>query len=377
MANTLTEAIPQLLAQGLVCLRENAIMPRLVNSQYSLMAAEQGDTITIPVPSAITAKAVSPAVTPATTGNVVPTKVSISLDQWYEAPFHMTDKDLLEVQTGYLPKQAQEAIKALSNNVDNALLGLYTGIYGFAGTAGTDPFASSTAEATEARKVLNNQLAPLDNRRFVFNADAEANALGLRAFTDMSFSGDMQAIVEGNLNRKLGFDFFLDQNIPEHTCGARTGSIVTAATQTVGTGTITWSGGTGNTAIGDQFTVAGDTQVYVCTNATDSGSGVQSFTPTAKVAWAASAVATFKGTASTAYAQNLAFHRDCLAFASRPLMDIGDGLGNQIYAAGDPISGIALRLEVSREHKRTRFSYDILYGVEMVRADLGTRIWGA
>jgi len=374
MSNTLTNAIPQLLAQGLVCLRLNAIMPRLVNSQYSLLAAEQGDTITIPVPSAISAKAVVPSNTPATTGDLAPTKVSISLNNWYEAPFHLTDKEMLEIQEGYLPKQAQEAIKALANQVDSDILALYKSVYGFAGTPGTDPFASSTAEATEARKVLNNQLAPLDDRRFVFNADAEANALGLRAFTDMSFSGDIDAIQEGKLNRKLGFDFFLDQNIPEHTCGTRTGSWVTNATQTVGATSIAITGGSGITAIGDQFTVAGDSQVYVCTNATGS---TLSFSPAAKVAWSKSSAITFKGTASTAYAQNLAFHRDAFAFASRPLADIGEGLGNQIVAAGDPISGIALRLEVSREHKRTRFSYDILYGVQLVRAELACRVWGA
>ena len=377
MANTLDELIPTMLAQGLLALRQNSVMPRLVNTSYSTMTAAKGDTINVPIPSAVAVTDVAPSTVPTTPGNTVITSVPIALSNWKQAEFFLTDKDVLQAMDGFLPMQASEAIKSIANTIDAQLLGLYKNIYGFSGTPGVTPFGISTADATEARKVLNNQLAPLDSRRFVIDPDAEANALNLRAFQDMSFSGSAAAIVDGQLNRKLGFDWFMDQNVPSHTVGTNNGAYTTDASgYAIGVKTLTTITGAGTIVAGDQFTIAGDSQVYVCT-ALMAAAGALAFEPALKVAITTAATAiTVKGTAATAYAQNLAFHRDCFAFASRPLAGSTFGMG-QMQAAVDPISGLTLRLEVSRQHKQTAFSYDILYGCATVRPELGCRTWGA
>ena len=59
MTNTITYVTPQLLAQGLMALRQQAIMPRLVNRSYEDLAMREGNVINIPVPSAIAARSVT------------------------------------------------------------------------------------------------------------------------------------------------------------------------------------------------------------------------------------------------------------------------------------------------------------------------------
>jgi hypothetical protein len=382
VANDLSVLAPKLLAQGLVALRSANLMPLLVNSDYSMEFATKGLVVTIPVSSAVAAQDVTPANTPPSTADVAPTSALITLDQWKEAPFYLTDKDQQQASDGVIPMQASEAVKSLSDAVNAYILSKYKGIYGFYGTPGTTPFASTTTAATQARKILNKQLAPMNDRRFIMDPDAEANALDLRAFQDASWAMTADAIQEGTITRRLGFDWFMDQQIPSHTAGTiTTGLIAKASTaQAIGLKAIVCttaaSSGACALVVGDIITFAGQTQTYVVTAAATQASASTDVTvnvePGLKVALAGSEAVSVKST----HVCNLALHRDAIGFASRPLADSGQGLGNIIEVAVDPITGLALRLEISREHKRTRFSYDILYGATLVRPDLAARVAG-
>ena len=368
--NTTTEVVPQLLAQGLLALRQMAVMPRYVNRAYEATAGEKGSSIDVPIPSAITAQVVSPSNTAPDDAGFVPTSVNLPLSQWYEAPFFLSDKDMLEVQSGTIPMQATEAVKALANNVDSAILALYKKVYGYAGVAGTTPFSADLSEFLDARKTLNNQLAPSDPRFVAIDPDAEANALGLRAFQDAAFRGDRDGILNGQIGFKLGSTWFMDQNVPTHTVG--TMSVPGTAAVTINTTALVISTATGSYVAGDILTFAGDTQTYTVISATGTAPTTAAvISPAAKVTHTTSAIAR-KGS----HTANLAFHRDAFAFASRPFAG-ADPMGLGIFqSAVDPVSGLTLRLEVSRQHKRTRFAYDILYGVQAVRPELAARIAG-
>lgn len=377
MANTLTTVMPKLLAQGLMALRQNCVMPRLVNHEYDAMAGSKGSSIDVPIPSAITAVAVTPANTAPSTADVTTDKVTISLDQWYEAPFYMTDKDMQEVMAGVIPMQASEAVKAIANQINSYILSFYTEVYGFAGTAGTTPFATDLAAAQAARRVLGQQLAPTNDRRIVLDPLAEEKALGNRAIQDASWRNDGGASLrEGQIGRSLGFDWFMDQAIPTHTAGTAAGATTNSAGYAVGVKTVTLaSAGTGTILVGDVITFAGQTQTYrvVTGDADVSNGGTVTFEPGLAAAIPASNTAI---TLKASHTVNLAFQRDWFAFATRPFADAdASGLGKFVSMV-DPVSGLALRLEVTREHKRTRWSFDALYGGKPVRNALACRIAG-
>lgn len=372
MANDLSAVIPKLLAQGLEALREQAVTPRLVNRAYESMAGERGSTIDVPIPSAVGAIQVAPANVAPNPGDLGPTSVPIVLDQWYEAPFQLSDRDRLEVMDGIIPMQASEAIKSLANQVDSYLLGQYVKVFGWSGEGDT-PFADGVGEYLEARKVLNNQLAPMDPRYVVLDTDAEANALNLRAFQDASFRGDTDGIINGQIGRKLGALWLMNQNIPTHTAGTGAGYLVNnVAGYAVGAKTVAVDTGAGTVLPGDIIIFSGHTQTYTVVSSVGGGT-VTSITFEAGLVAPVADNETV--TLKPDHVVNLVFHRDAFALASRPLSDTSDGLG-RFMSAVDPISGLTLRLEVTREFKRTRYSFDILWGAQCVRPQLATRLTG-
>jgi hypothetical protein len=384
MANTLTPLIPKLVARGLLALRQESRMARLVTTIADARPDAKFSTVTVPVSSSVSVADVTPSNTPPATSDTSLDSVSVAVDKWKEAAFYLSDKDTQEVdaQMDYLPLQASEAIKALANQLDNDIFALYKDIYGFAGTAGTTPFATDVSAYLAARKVLNNQLAPVDPRYAVINPDAEANALALRAFQDASFSGSIDGIVNGQINNKLGARWMMSQNVPSHTAGTITTGLIAKASTAVAAGLKTFAATTAASTgacalvIGDIIHIAGHTQTYTMTAAATQASAATdvtlAFEPGLQLALVGSEAITVEGN----HAVNLVFAPQAFALVTRPFNGADPENLGKFFSTVDPVSNIALRLEVTREHKRTRYAYDILYGVKTLRRQDATRLAG-
>jgi hypothetical protein len=382
MANQLDAVIPRILAQGLKTLRENAIMASLVNNDYSSEARRKGSTVDIPVPAKMgIAKNVEPSANYTQPDNTEFTYKSIELNKWKFQDFYMTDKDIAEIMNGATNLRVQEAARSLANAVDTDLLNLYKGVYNIAGTAGQTPFQREPNSGTiynyhglgassEARKELNKNNCPRDLRRIVLDVESEANATALPQFTSASDSGSVQTIREAEIGRKLGFDWYLDQNVPTHTKVVATGTALTFnGDQDEGAEIITVAGCTVAPVEGDVFSLPGHKTTYtVKTGATTTSWGISP-------ALEADVDDTTTITPIASHTVNLAFHRDAFAIAVRPLLDVEAG-GNRIETFTDDVSGLTLRLEISRRNKETIWTFDILYGVALVRPECAVRILG-
>ncbi|WP_051548101.1 P22 phage major capsid protein family protein [Sneathiella glossodoripedis] len=262
MTNDVSAVMPKILARGLLGLREQAIMPRLINGSFSAEAAEKGDTIDVPIPFDLEAENVIPGATPPTPASSEIQKVQIELNNWKKASFHLTDKEMMEVDAheSFIPMQVGSAIRALANAVNKSVHAEYKGIYGLVGTAGTTPFASGTSDATAARKLLLKQRAPKENRYGVLNFDAEANALDLSAFADADKAGGNSVKIEGEIGRKFGIDWFSDDHVLRHETGAATGGTITI--DSVSGNQVTASGFSATPVVGDVFSATGGEQHY-------------------------------------------------------------------------------------------------------------------
>jgi hypothetical protein len=195
--------------------------------------------------------------------------------------------------------------------------------------------------------------------------------------------GGTDRLTEGRVGRALGFDWDADSYVPTHTAGTisdgsgKTAKVNNGAGYPAGTSTIPVDNTSlsGTVVVGDVFKFSGhDTCYVVTTGATASGNAIASlaFAPALTSAVVDNEVLTFQAS----HVVNLAFQRDALAFASRPLDNVMFKGGSEIVAIPDPLTGVTLRMELSRQHKQTMIDFDVLYGAVLVNRDRACRILG-
>ena len=384
MANSFANVLPVLVARSLMALREQALITRLVNRDFDTIPQGQGDSVTVTLPTPKTVSDVVPSATPIVGQDSTPSKVSIQLSQWKKVNMVITDKEVGMITNGVIPSELSEMVKALANFVNSWFYSQYVKFYGMAGTPGTIAFnAGTTADAISARRLLGKQLAPNDPRYIILDPEAEAKALAVSDIVRADARGDGSAITTGRIARTLGFEWFMDQLIPRHASTALTaGACTVNGAQAVGAGS-TDNGRTGtvsinkltnaaNLVVGDILTFAGDTQQYVVRTAVTLavGNTTVDIAPALRTAKSGAEAVTL----AASHTVNLAFHRDAIMFASRPLTSLS---GNREFLSiPDPQTGIVLRGELVPQHKQTVFELDILFGGEVVRPEFGVRIAG-
>lgn len=376
-----TNILSTLVAMGLATLRERLALVLIANREYErlITGATRFATVNIAVPAPVAVRTVSPNVVPPAVNAVTPTNVPVTLSQWQEAPFAMDDKGLIQVDNGIIPMQAKEAVKSLANAIEDYLWGLLTAsISNYAGTAGVTPFGSGLDDFLAADKLLNDGLADPEDRFMVINTAAKASAMGLRAIQDASFRANQgpNSLISGEIGNVLGARWLMSQRVPNHVGGTLSGSGTTiTGVNAVGSTVIALSGGASGTLLAGDIVTFGSIGTYnvVSSVGGSTPSSVTIAAPGLTTASAGGEVVSIAGS----FAQNVLIQKNCLAFAMAPLMDTVEVPGATLQqVAIDEVSGLSLRLEVSRQHRQVQWSFDALWGGTVVRPQLASWLAG-
>lgn len=395
MANNLTAILTQILAKGMMGLREDVLMTRLVNTDYSTEAKSQGMTIDIPVASDMgVADSVTPAATPTAPTDLTPSTKQITLSNWYHKAFALNDQEIgrIRADKDFVPLQMNEAFRVLANKINDSVFATYPGIYGYTGTAKTTPFGSGVTvkSATNMRQILNSQLCPKTDRRAVLDGAAEAAALNLSEFSDADKRGSAETKMSGEIGKVFGINWYGEEAVPTHISGTITTGLAAKTSTAVAAGVKTFvattaaSTGACNLKVGDIIFISGDTQTYVLTAAAVQAAAATDVTLSFEPALKEALTGDEAITVADDHVVNLGFHRDAFGLAMRApdaglkaLLGAGSA-GNVMESVtlADPVSKLVFRLELIRGYKMTMWDVDCLWGTSLISPQRACRLAG-
>lgn len=266
-------------------------------------------------------------------------------------------------------------------------------VYNLTGTAGTVVGSSSgdISAITNARAKLNQYLAPKDGNRAIQFDSVTMGAI-VNGNKALFHDGPQlkEAFREGFISRNAMADWYENEKTYTHTVGSDV-TTVTINDASLASGDSGFTTAGGGWAVGDVFTIANVKAVHpetkvayshdqqftvltVSTNDITFSPTIYSTGPKQNVDAlpVTGAALTIHGTASTAYRQNLMYHKDFMTFvtADLPLMDdaakcvrrVQDGLSIRVWQGSD-IRNDELLLRL-----------DILYGWKVLRPEWACRI---
>lgn len=375
MANTLSAYDPIFYAQEALMALEKALgLAGRVYRGFDRDPGQIGKVTSIRKPSTFTAQNA-----PGSDMNIEAGEVQITLDQWKEVKFALTDQELAWTGERIVDEHIRPAAYALADAVDQALAAQYVYIPWYH----DDASPTDATDITGARKVMRNNAVPLDDpnmMHLMVDGDKEADFLGLNIFHSAATTGgagNEAALMRGSLGTRFGMEVFANQNVPSHTEGTASVTTLAVATTTAalkGAAVLDIDAGsvTGTLVPGDTFIIAGHSQRYAVTGTFTASTNVFSavtISPALAADAAEDAVITLNQSTHTA---NIGFHRNAFALATAPLSEMGNAVGANIATVADPTTNLALRSRIwyDGDNSTVKVGLDLLYGIKCLDPNL-------
>jgi hypothetical protein len=390
--------------EALAILDNNLIAAKMVHRGYedefgnAMNGFEAGDTISIRRPTDFTVRDGATA----SNQDIVEGKLSLTVDKQKGVDFGFTSKELTLNIKDLSERVIKPAMVQLANQIDSDVYGLYKYVPNWVGTAGST--VDSFSDFAKAPELLDKMAVPQDDRSAVLTPADHWGLLGSQTALYIQDAAK-SAYRNGSLGMLGGIDTFMAQNLPTHTVGSDVSGTVNQSITSATTDYTTVKNTMQQTITvaslnlnpGDVFTIANVNAVNPVTKA-DLGIAKQfvciSYAANSLVFYPAmiwsgafqnvavasgttdlnTAAITAVGTASTAYRQNLVFHKNAFALCMVPLVSPpgAPSVSRQSY------KGTSVRLIPTYDgtNDRSNFRLDVLYGVKAIDPRLATRLSG-
>jgi hypothetical protein len=398
--------------EAVMILEDNCVMGGLVYRGYEeefdkkVNGYKVGETVQIRRPTDFTVRDGKTAAVQ----DVVEGKIPVTVDKQKGVDFKFSSSDLT-LQIGELSERAiKPAMIQLAHQIERDVIGLYNEIpkHVTIPSGGINSFADFAL----APELMDKAGIPLADRSAILQPSDHWAMLGSQTalYIQEAAKG---AYRNGSLGMIGGIDTYMSQLIPNHTAGSRTTSDL--VNQTIIDGTHTWAlykdstyvtmgvdgmnGATDTVKKGDVFTVSDVydvdpvtkealdhlKQFVVMEDATASGSAIAAmkFWPPMILSGAQKTchlstgtdidnnTIVWYGTASTAFRQNLFFHKNAFALTMVPMVSPpgANDVGRRTY------KGYSVRVipYYDGTNDDSNWRLDVLYGVDVIDSRLAVR----
>lgn len=383
MANTLTNLIPSVYEALDVVSRELiGFIPAVALSATAERAAVNQTVYSFVAPPVV-ASDMTPGVTSPDDGDQVFGTTSVTITKSKYASFRWNGEQTRGINNGgpgvasMQVNQIAQAFRTLANlvEVDLGVLAGASGSRAF-GAAGTTPFASDLSALAQAKKILDDNGAPLSDRHFIMGTTAGAAMRQLTQLTNVNQAGDTSLLRQGELTTQPIFNFALRESAQIQTpaigTSSNTGTTNTAGYAVGATAITLAAAGTGTILAGDFVTFTGDTNKYQVA----AGGGVASLAAGGVLTLAAPGLQKALATSAitvTVLAQsvrNAFFTRNALVLAARlPALPDGGDVAIDRTTIVDPRSGLAFELAMYPQFRQMRYQIALAWGVAATKTE--------
>lgn len=218
MANSFSDITQIIYGPMQDTLRSRGAILSVIDTTYSDVAVEIGDTINVTFPPTLTSLVASSSHLPDPGQDATPTKVQIVMDQLYHSSFTLTDKQEFEIPVSdYLAKTVQTATEAVLVGMETAAVATISGslfgsgsahTYSFVGSTALTRLSGSTDLQVEVWKNLFDEKAPDAGRSILMDSTRAALVLGYPLLQKLNESGDRSLLRQAQFGTLAGIDHY-------------------------------------------------------------------------------------------------------------------------------------------------------------------------